>query len=450
MNPGTVWNATPQPGYLDTVQGTEHADIAIVGGGLTGLSTAYHVLAHHPDLRVVVLEAGSIGSGASSRNTGMLGPGVGQNLLGLVARLGDDAAEGLYRQTLRAITVVEALVATENIECDLTMGGQIYWSRSIAGRRRVAAEAAWLRARGLPAETLDDDALHDYIRLPETAGRGRGLPVALRLPVAGVLDPAKLVTSLAHAAHARGALIVEANAVLTMKTGTPGGKVSLALAGGGNVLADQVVIATGGYTGRLGWLAGRIIPMQLQVLATEPVPSPLLERLGWHRREGIVEARRIFNYFRLSAGNRLIFGGGFPRPCPTGERRIETLPHRARQQLENNLFATFPDLAGQGIRIAHGWSGTIGYVINGVPVIGRSRSNPNIFHAAGWSGHGLALGVAAGSWIADLIGRSEADYDTEGVLAMFSGYPPRVPCRRLHGLAIRAGVGAMRLLDRFA
>jgi len=449
MNADPVWHVTPRPACLGKVQGTLHADIAIVGGGLTGLSTAYHLLVREPTLHVVIMDAGHVGSGASTRNTGMLGPGVGQNLLGLIDRVGDDAAESLYRRTLSAVTLVRDLVAKENLACDLTMGGQIHWARSIAGRRRLAAQAHWLNERGLPAEMLDDESLRDCVCLPETAGRGRGLPAALRLPDAGILDPGKLVARLAIAAQLRGAQIFEGSMVSALAGGGPGGKVSLSLVGGGKVLADQTVIATAGYTGTLGRLIGRVIPMQIQAVASEPIPTSLLEQIGWHRREGIIETQRVFNYFRLSAENRLIFGGGAPRPYQPRDRQIQALPQSTQQTLANAFFTTFPDLATEGIRITHGWSGTIGYVINGIPIIGRSHDNPNILHAVGWSGHGIAMGVAAGSWIADLIDRAEDGGGAVGALDLFGRYPTRVPFTRLHGLAIRAGGAAMRMMDRF-
>ena len=450
MNEAPIWRVTPRPACLDRLQGTVQADIAIVGAGLTGLSTAYHLLAREPTLRVVILEAGQVGMGASSRSTGMLGPGVGQNLLGLVARLGDGAAAAIYRQTLDAVALVRDLVATENLACDLTMGGQILWARSLAGRRRLASQARWLNERGLPAEALDDASLRDSVRLPETAGQARGLPAALRFPLAGVLDPGRLVAGLANAAQVRGARIYQASPVSAVTGGGPGGRVALALQAGGEVLADQAVLATAGYTADLGWLRGRVIPMRIQALATEPIPAPLLADLGWARREGIIEGRRIFNYFRLCADNRLVFGGGAPRPCPQGTRQAETLPPGARQPLAHNLLVTFPELARQGIRITHGWSGTIGYVLNGLPLIGRSRDNPKILHAVGWSGHGIALGVAAGSWLADLIVHGATARARADALSLFSQVPPKVPCQPLHGYVIRAAGCAMQLLDRIA
>lgn len=329
------------------------------------------------------------------------------------------------------------------------MGGQIHWARSIPSRQRLAAQAAWLSGHGLPVEIMDDEVLRGYIHLPETFCRLRNLPVALRLPVAGVLDPGKFVSGLARVARHHGAQIFESSLVSEIKESARYGEVELSIAGGGKVLAGQVILATAGYTDSLDWLPGRIIPMELQVLATESIPAKILDKIGWQRREGIIEARRIFNYFRLSADNRIIFGGGAPRPCPAKHQQIQILPSSAWNELSDGLSTTFPELSRQGIRVTHAWKGTIGYVINGIPVIGRSHENPKIFHAVGWSGHGVALAVAAGRWLADLITQNPRQDESADALALFNKYPPKLPFRRMHGFAIRAGVSALRMMDRF-
>ncbi|HXZ96844.1 MAG TPA: FAD-dependent oxidoreductase [Burkholderiales bacterium] len=441
-----VWNEISRVRYESFPQETIRADVAIVGGGVTGLSTAYHLLLRYPTLHVVVLEAGTVGSGASGRNTGMLGPGVGQDLLALIKRLGDVGAEALYRATLRAVKMVGDLIATEHIDCDLSLTGQILWARSAAGRRRLSAQADWLNARGLLVESLFDNRLAKYIRLPPRPGNGIDGPAALRLPLAGIVHPGKLVAGLARAATVRGARIFECSPVRALTGGADDGKACLSLVGGGKVIADQAVLATAGYAPNLGRPCRRIIALQLQALATEPIPTTLLANIGWAGREGVVEARRIFSYFRLSSDNRLIFGGGPPRFCPVENARAERIPARTLKGLRHLLFATFPDLAREGIRVSHGWSGTIGYVLDGLPAIGRCSEAPNILHAIGWCGHGLALGVAAGSWISDRLARSDA-VTGEGGLAWFRDDLPKLPCKPLHGLAVRAVAAAMRLMD---
>jgi len=449
MIESSVWGENSRVRYETCPKETIRADVAIVGGGVTGLSTAYHLLLRYPSLQVVVLEAGYVGSGASGRNTGMLGPGVGPDLLALIRRLGDVGAAALYRETLRAVKMVGDLVATEHIDCELTFTGQIHWARSAAGRRRLSAQADWLNARGFCVELLNDNQLAKCIRLPPTPGNGSSGPAALRLSTAGMLHPGKLVAGLARAATDRNARIFEGSPVSALTRCAGFGRMCLALASGGKVIADQVVLATAGYARNLGRLCRRIIPLQLQVLATEPIPRTLFANIGWAGREGVVEARRIFNYFRLSSNNRLIFGGGKPRPCPAQCANIESIPAYTLTDLQQKLFATFPDLAREDLRISHAWSGTIGYVLDGLPAIGRCSDAPNILHAVGWCGHGLALGVAAGSWITNLLARNDVVTGDSG-LAWFRENLPGLPCKPLHGLAVRATVAAMQLMDYIA
>jgi len=129
---------------------TVDADVAVVGGGLTGLSAAYHLAAARPGARVALLEADNLGGGASGRNTGMLGPGVGQSLPALAQRLGREPAAALYRSTLEAVSDVRSLCGREGIACDLQMTGQLLRARSRGDRRRLARQAALMAELELP------------------------------------------------------------------------------------------------------------------------------------------------------------------------------------------------------------------------------------------------------------------------------------------------------------
>jgi gamma-glutamylputrescine oxidase len=426
-------------------EGRLRADVAIIGGGLTGLSAAYHLAVARPGMRIAVLEAGRVGAGASGRNTGMLGPGVGQSLAALVGRLGPRAAAMLYRETLRAVASTRALIEREGIACALQMTGQLLRARSPGDRRRLFRQAALMRALDLPVEVLDDDALAARIRLPAVGGHG---PAALRFSEAGLLHPGQLVTGLAARATARGVQIFPGARVLELSGDHP---VRLALPDG-VVLADRVVVATAGYTAQLGLQRGRVLPVHLQALATEPLPAATLSALRWPGREGVVEARRLFNYFRLTTDDRLVFGGGAPRYHWAGRAPAGALG-RAVIDLRRALADTFPPDAGLAeLPISHAWTGVIGYTLDALPALGRDPLRPRVVHAVGWCGHGLALSVASGEWIARLLLDAPAD-QAPADLAQFAwsrGSPPRLPGEALRWLSFRGAVAGMALLDRVA
>ena len=436
-----IWSEFQTPEYPRLPGGTLRTDVAVIGGGLAGLSAAYHLLGRLPGARLVVLEARRIGAGASGRMTGLLGPGVGQSLPALVRRHGPARARALYVATLRAVEDVCRLVAREGIDCELEMTGQLVVARSPAGRTRVAALAALIRALELPAEVLDDEALARTIRLALCKRRSARGPAAVRLPVAGTLHPTRLLAGLAKCVTVRGGAIFEDARVTGIDDNRP---VRLEIAGGGEIIANEVVVATGAYTPSLGMLRGRILPVHLQVIATQPLESRAREALGWKGREGVLDAKRIFNYFRLTSDDRIVFGGGAPRyrwdGCTDEDRSSAT----ALDRLAKELARTFPTEVL--VRVAGGWTGVIGYVRDALPAIQRMRRRPSVLHVLGWCGHGLALSVASGAWVTNLLCDGAAMED----LPWYRNNPPLIPFEPVRWLAVQATVRMMSLLDRMA
>ena len=436
-----IWSAFPMPEYPRAPRATLRADTAVIGGGLTGLSAAYHLLSRRPGARVILLEARRIGAGASGRTTGLLGPGVGQSLPALVRRWGPAEARALYVATLRAVEDVSRLVSRERIDCELAMTGQLIVARSQAGCARLAAHARLLKQLDLPGDTLDDEALDRAIRLSCSRACGARGPAALRLSVAGTLHPTKLLAGLARRVTERGGIVLEHTRVIAVGRGRP---VRLEVAGGGEILADEVVVATAGYTPDLGLLRGRILPVHLQVVATEPLERGAREALGWSGREGIVEARRIFSYFRLTADDRIVFGGGVPRYRWGGRADDDPRTPAALDSLAREFDETFgPQLQ---IRVASGWTGMIGYVLDTLPAIERARGRPSVLHAVGWCGHGIALSVASGAWIGRLLCDGAAPED----LPWYRDRPPLLPFEPVRWAGFQAGVRMLSLLDRIA
>jgi gamma-glutamylputrescine oxidase len=435
-----IWSEVVPSAQSTLPGGTTHADVAIIGGGLAGLSAAYHLLEARPGARVVVLEADRLGAGASGRTTGMLGPGVGQSFASLVKRLGLAKAGALYRATLGAVEYVRDLVTEAGIECELEMTGQIVVARSQACRTRLAAQAALFDACGLPYAPLDDDALARHIHLaPQQNGPASG-PAALRLPVAGTLHPMKLIAGLADRVTARGGRIFEGARVTKIGDGSP---VRVAVEGGGEVIAADVVAATAGYTPDIGLLTGRILPVHLQVLVTERLTQAARQSIGWQGREGFLDARRVFNYFRLTADDRIVFGGGRPR-YRWGGRTDDGhgSASRALEHLRGEMERTFP--SDVKLAVAGGWTGVIGYVADALPAIQRSKRNASIVHVVGWCGHGVALSVASGRWVSTLICGGAANED----LPWFRNDVPLIPSELARWVGFQSGITMMSWLDR--
>lgn len=432
----SVWSETAVPEYSALPQGTTRADVAVIGGGLTGLSAAYHLLAARPGARVVLLEAERLGAGASGRTTGMVGPGVGQSFAALVRRLGLMKARAAYRATLRAVEYARELIRDERIECELAMTGQLVIARSDAARARLATQAHLFDTTGIPHETLSDAKLAERIHL--APARGHHGPAGLRLPLAGILHPMKLVAGLAARVIERGGQIFEKARVSSMSSGRP---VRIETQGGGAILADEVVAATAGYTQEIGLLRGRMLPLHLQVLVTQPLDREAREAIGWQGREGVLDARRIFNYFRLTSDDRIVFGGGMPR-YRWGGATVDGDADRAIDRLRLELHRMFP--AAARLEVASGWTGVIDYTADALPAIQRSKRNPAIVHVVGWCGHGIALAVASGEWLVALMSGDARNED----LPWFRNDPPLIAPELVRWVGFQSSVQWMSWLDR--
>jgi gamma-glutamylputrescine oxidase len=366
----------------------------------------------------------------------MLSPGVGQSLAALVRRQGPARATALYLATLRAVEDVRRLIEREQIDCGLAMTGQLVVALNPAGRSRLAANAHLMAELDLPCEPMDDAALDASIRLVRS--RGMGGVAGLRLASAGILDPMRLVCGLAQRVASRGGLIFEGSRVTAIGGRRP---LRLEIDGGSEVVADNVVAATAGYSAELGLLRGRVLPVHLQVVATEPLDARAREIIGWHKREGVIDSRRIFNYFRLTADDRIVFGGGKPRYRWGGPTDHDPAAPGALQQLARELKALFPSEAK--LVIAGGWTGVIGYVLDSLPAIGWARGNRALLHAVGWCGHGIALSVASGAWVTQML----CDGATPEDLPWYRNDPPLLPFETARWTGFRAAVQALAWMD---
>lgn len=360
------------------LEGTVSADVCVVGGGFSGISTALSLAER--GYRVVVLEAQRVGWGASGRNGGQVIAGIsGEHRL--EAQLGDAGRRLLRDIRYRGHDIIEERIARHGIQCDLKHG----WMEVAARSRHMAAMRAYVEAR-----RADGDGAH--LEIVEPGGMDR--VIGSRLYHGAVIDrrsghlhPLNLCLGEARAAAAIGVQIFEGSPV----TALGGGAKPFAKTARGRVTAASIVIA--GAMDRavqMGPLRGLVFPTGSYIVATEPLPEPVAREIS-PQDLAVADSNVVVDYFRLSADRRLLFGGR----CNYSNRD----PRDIRATLRPRMVKVFPQLKGIGLDYA--WGGKIDIVLTRVPAIGRAETN--VYYMQGYCGHGVNVTHLAGEVVADAI-----------------------------------------------
>ncbi|GGE10761.1 gamma-glutamylputrescine oxidase [Gemmobacter megaterium] len=364
------------------LRGEVCVDVCVVGGGYTGLSSAWHLA--RQGLRVMVLEAHRVGWGASGRNGGQVGSGQRLDQDWIAARLGRDDARHLWQIAESA----KALV------CDLArdMPGAD-WRPGVAHAFQHMSEVEAARRY---AAHLAEDYGYDQIA-PLDRAETAGL-LGTDVYAGGELDggaahihPLNFALGLARAAEAAGAVIHEDSEVLALEPGRPARLRTAA----GEVRADHVILACNGYLGGLDpKVAARVMPINNFIVATEPLGS----RAPLSRPVAVADSRFVVNYWRQTPDGRLLFGGG-----ESYGWRFPDIPATVRKP----MLQVYPQLADA--RIDHAWGGTLAITPTRNPCF--IRPQPNVLSASGYSGHGVALATMAGQIMAEAIAGQTARFD---------------------------------------
>lgn len=381
-----VASANQQLDY-PALAGQASADVCIIGGGYTGLSTAIHL--RQRGYSVILLEANKVGWGASGRNGGHVGTGQRAEQAELENMVGLDHARALWQLGLEAVDTVCALIDEHEIDCELKHGNL-----------HVACKPA--EQAGLQQEVEHLSSVYGYqqIRFVERTElarmtSGQGFHGGTLDSGARHLHPLNYALGLARAATALGARLHEGSRVLSY---TEGGKVQVKT-DSGEVRADYLVLACNGYLEKLEpRTAGRIMPINNYMLATEPLAEERARRLI---RDDVSMSDSLFviNYWKLSADNRLLFGGG--------ESYSRRFPRDIGQFVRKYMLRIYPELADT--RIEYGWGGTLAITMNRMPDFGRLSSR--VFYAHGYSGHGVPIATLAGKLLAEVISGSAERFD---------------------------------------
>lgn len=426
------WEASAPPleEVFSSLQGDVDAEVAIIGGGFTGLSAALTLA--KAGVSAVVLERAAIGWGASGRNGGFCCVGSAKlSYEAMIARHGLATARRFHEIQLQSVALVAERLASEAIEADAVGDGETQLARSPKAFAGFQAEAAFMR------ETFG--AAYRAIPRAELSAHGTDGPHfqgGLHNPIGFGLHPLKYVRGLAGAARRAGARVHPRSEVTAWRRE---GAAHRLVTPRGSVKAARVIVATNGYTpdDLSPTFAGRVLPALSNILVTASISDDLFAAHGFTRPALAHDSRKLLHYFRRLPGNRFLFGG---RAGLSAEPDALAATSRA---LEARFHALFP--AWSEVEITHRWSGFVALAADLVPHVGRLPDDATIGYALAYHGNGVAMGTWSGDAVARLMmGASGPE------CPMIERPPPRFPLPCLRRLALGAAYLAYGVTDRFS
>ena len=403
------------------------ADVVVVGGGYTGLSTALELRAAGID--VAVLEQGFAGSGASGRNAGHLTPTIGKDVPTLLALFGSERAEALVRFADAAVRHTESKIAELGIDCDYVASGNVLAGVHPKQEKRLRAAAEAARSAGAHVRFLERDAM-----------RERRIPPAFLFGIfeecGGTLHPGRYVTGLRRAALDAGVRLFEESPLAALEEGAR----VVARTSAGSVTADAAVMATNAYTGLTGFKKRAVAPLRVSLFETEALDEQRLDALAWPGREGIYTAHEVLESYRLTVAGTIV-GGSKTVGQGYGTELPPAWDPRAFRVIEDAYRQRFPEVGGA--KVAHFWGGWIGLTLDFLPMVGTAGAHGNVHYGIGFCGHGVAQATLAGAMLAERVAGRAHEWDTALARREWS-WPPE-PLRFVGGRLLS---GALEAWDR--
>lgn len=376
----TLWSATaPARAPSSAVQASFSTDMVVIGGGVTGLSTALHLA--QSGAQVCLFDAFEIGHRASGRNGGQVVPGVKPGPQALIQRFGEPAARAMMRFTYGCADETFALIERYAIDCQPTRNGWIQGAYSKASTVYLQQRAQQINAHGGDVLFLDPAEVR-------AATGSEFWPSGLIEKRAGALQPLAYVRGLARSITALGARVYEHSPVQSIRASTGGYQLNV---NGHTIHARKVVIATDAYTDKL-WpaVAQSYVNVASAQIATDPLPDTVLAQL-MPRRAGVSETRKITYYCRIDPEGRFVIGGR--------GRSSDGIDPTTREQLYQAACERFPEL--QGVAFPHAWACRVGMTVDDLPHLHQLADG--LWTAYGYCGRGVALGTAMGRLLSEAL-----------------------------------------------
>lgn len=379
------------PAAAEPLHSVESADLAVVGAGYSGLWTALLAKERDPGRDVVIVEAGTAGWAASGRNGGFCSASLTHGFDNGLSRFPDEM-DTLERLGRRNLDEIEETVARYGIECDFARTGELLVATAEWQLRELTAYHDEAAARGLDVRLLDREQTRAEVGSPTYLGG-----VWDRAGCA-MIDPARLVWGLRRACLDLGVRIYENSPVERITTARGGLRLHTWR---GRVDAAQVALATGAHAGLLRRLHHYVVPIYDYALMTEPLTADRLAAIGWRNRQGVGDGGNQFHYYRLTADNRILWGGydaiyySGGRISPERDQRESTFA-----VLADHFAETFPQLAD--VRFTHKWGGVIDTCSRFSSFFGTAYGG-RLAYAAGYTGLGVGATRFGANVMLDLL-----------------------------------------------
>jgi glycine/D-amino acid oxidase-like deaminating enzyme len=425
------WRETEHVDPGPPLEGDRRADVAIVGGGYTGLWTAYFLKEADPSLDIHIVEADYAGAGASGHADGFVTPTIGHSLHSVVHRFGAERSKDAYAAVGRSIMDLRRFCRKQGVDAELEPGGFYLVATNDGQRRRLEGDVELAARMGVRYDVLEGDEAQERIG-------SSSLTAALKSPGA-LVNPHRLARGLTRVVRGMGVTVHERTRALTVERIGDGHVVTTPL---GRLRAPRLVLATNAYSAQWRPHRHRFRPVWSYAMVTEPLTDAQLAQVHWPDREGFVEARNFILFARLTAGNRLLIGGGRAHYHYGGD--LDESHMRADDvfaELRAALVRYFP--AWRDVGVSHAYGGAIAMTRDLVPHVGRGRDGA--FYAYGFCGNGIAMCHTVGRSLRDLVLERDTEYTN---LLFVNGSEPAFPPDPFSYLGARALTGLLDFQDR--
>lgn len=397
---GTVsyWQATAPLRSPQSFSPKKRYDVAIIGGGYTGLWTAYHLISRQPGMSIAIFEAQELGYGASGRNGGFVMPVLHHSLHNLLREVGVDVARGVHAIATGAVAQLCETVSRESLDCDLDKSGLLVVATNEQQERKVRRDLEAAAAMGLAdIRKIDRDELGTIVKSPTYR-------FALEQTGCATVHPLKLVRSLGALLERKGVHIFERSNVNELEAAAGGVNIDV---GGKRYLADKAVLGLNAWSSAMSSIDRDVMPVYSYIIATEPIPESRWNEIGWARRYGIEDKRYHVHFYRRTTDNRILWGGRRAKSSMAARISPSMDADPAVFRLLAQSFAeTFPQL--DGVNFSHGWGGPIAETLSQLPSFG-TLGDGRVHYGHGYCGHGVGPSFLGGQTLADLVQGDETE-----------------------------------------